>query len=116
MSAFSIIIKFALGKSIPTSITVVETNIEIFDNKVLAIQSLSYQEGALRPLVYSLIQNTVLSQEVEQIIPELVRTDLSGEKYKSIAYGNVTALLVEAVKELRQEVNELRSQIETLKK
>lgn len=57
-----------------------------------------------------------IAQEVEQIIPELVRTDLSGEKYKSIAYGNVTALLVEAVKELRQEVSDLRSQIETLKK
>lgn len=46
----------------------VENNIEIFDNKVLAIQSLSYQDGALRPLVYSLIQNTALSQEVEEII------------------------------------------------
>jgi hypothetical protein len=45
-----------------------ENNIEIFDNKVLAIQSLSYQEGALRPLVYSLIQNTVLSREVQVII------------------------------------------------
>ena len=35
---------------------------------MLAIQSLSYQDGALRPLVYSLIQNTVLSPEVQKII------------------------------------------------
>ena len=31
--AFSIIIRFALGKSIPTSITVVDTNIDIFFSK-----------------------------------------------------------------------------------
>ena len=56
-----------------------------------------------------------IAQEVEQIIPELVSTDLSVEKYKSIAYGNVTALLVEAIKELRQQVNELREEIKNNK-
>ena len=34
--AFSMIIKFALGKSIPTSITVVETSIKIFFFKNLS--------------------------------------------------------------------------------
>ena len=57
-----------------------------------------------------------IAQEVEKIVPEVVNTTNDEDKYKSIAYGNITALLVEAVKELRQEVNELRSQIETLKK
>ena len=56
-----------------------------------------------------------IAQEVEQIIPELVSTNLSGEKYKSIAYGNVTALLVEAIKELREEVKELKEEIKILK-
>ena len=57
-----------------------------------------------------------IAQEVEKIVPEVVNTANDEDKYKSIAYGNITALLVEAIKELRQEVNELRSQIETLKK
>ena len=56
-----------------------------------------------------------IAQEVEKIVPEVVNTANDEEKYKSIAYGNVTALLVEAIKELRQEVNDLRSQIEILK-
>lgn len=50
------------------------------------------------------------------IFSHLVQTENSEEKYKSISYAKTCALLVEAIKELRQEVDELRSQIETLKK
>tara|TARA_A200000113_G_scaffold63216_1_gene54358 strand:+ start:61 stop:525 length:465 start_codon:yes stop_codon:yes gene_type:complete len=57
-----------------------------------------------------------IAQDVEEIFPQLVRTENTEEQYKSISYANTCALLVEAIKELRQEVNELRSQIETLKK
>ena len=56
-----------------------------------------------------------IAQEVEQIIPELVTTDLSVEKYKSIAYGNLTAMLVESIKELREEVKQLKDEIKELK-
>lgn len=40
----------------------------------------------------------LIAQEVEAVIPELVRTDEDG--YKSLAYGNLVAVLVEAVKEI----------------
>lgn len=40
-----------------------------------------------------------VAQEVEKIMPELVRTDKEG--YKTMSYDRVTALLVEAVKELK---------------
>tara|TARA_B100000524_G_C23642475_1_gene367207 strand:- start:78 stop:1814 length:1737 start_codon:yes stop_codon:yes gene_type:complete len=56
-----------------------------------------------------------IAQEIEQIVPELVKEDNSDEKYKSISYGNVTALLVEAIKELRQEVKDLKNEIQKLK-
>ena len=56
-----------------------------------------------------------IAQDVEEIIPELVNTDNSGDQYKSIAYGNVTALLVEAIKELRKEVKDLKDEIRELK-
>jgi hypothetical protein len=40
-----------------------------------------------------------VAQEVEKIMPELVQTDKDG--WKTMSYDRVTALLVEAVKELK---------------
>ncbi|MBU9386643.1 tail fiber domain-containing protein [Burkholderia multivorans] len=48
-----------------------------------------------------------IAQDVEPIVPEVVRTDEKG--MKSIAYANLTALLAEALKEVEAEVkNELK--------
>ena len=47
----------------------------------------------------------VIAQELEEIAPELVNND--GE-YKSVAYGNITGYLIEAVKELKTEIEELK--------
>ena len=38
-----------------------------------------------------------------------------GEEYKSVAYGNLVGLLVEAVKELRGEVKDLREELNKYK-
>jgi len=46
----------------------------------------------------------VLADELEKIAPELVH---DGE-YKSVAYGNLTSYLIEAIKELKSEVEVLR--------
>jgi hypothetical protein len=51
----------------------------------------------------------VIAQEIEKILPEVVHTDDEG--MKSVAYGNITGLLIEAVKELSKEVKELKKQI-----
>jgi hypothetical protein len=40
----------------------------------------------------------VIAQEVETVLPEVVSTDNSEAKNKSVAYGNIVALLIEAVK------------------
>ena len=44
----------------------------------------------------------VIAQEVEAILPEVVRADDAGQL--SVAYGNITGLLIEAVKELAARV------------
>ena len=49
----------------------------------------------------------LIAQEVESIIPELVTTNEEG--MKSISYGHIVAVLIEAVKELNQKVNKLES-------
>ena len=47
----------------------------------------------------------VIAQEVEKVFPSLVQTDADG--YKSVAYGNLVAPLIEAVKELSAKIDEL---------
>ena len=46
----------------------------------------------------------VIAQEVENILPEVVK---DGE-YKSVAYGNMVGILIEAIKELKKEVETLK--------
>lgn len=47
-----------------------------------------------------------VAQDVEKILPEVVRTDSDG--YKAISYEKLTAILIEAVKELKAEVDKLK--------
>jgi len=46
----------------------------------------------------------VIAEEVEAVLPEVVKDG----KYKSVAYGNIVGVLIEAVKELRNEVKSLK--------
>jgi len=48
----------------------------------------------------------VIAQELEKVAPELVNSD---SEYKSVAYGNISGYLIEAIKELKQEIEELKS-------
>ena len=54
----------------------------------------------------------LIAQELEEVIPELVKTDNNG--YKSIVYQKLTAVLIEAVKEQQQEINNLSNRIAML--
>jgi endosialidase-like protein len=55
----------------------------------------------------------VIAQEVEAVFPELVSTS-GNEGYKTVDYGRLTAILVEAVKELKAENGMLQSRLEAL--
>jgi len=49
----------------------------------------------------------VIAQEVEEVFPELVTTHDNG--MKSVAYGNLVGVLIEAVKELTEQVEALKN-------
>jgi hypothetical protein len=51
----------------------------------------------------------VIAQEVEKILPEVIATDDEG--MKSVAYGNMVGVLIEAIKELNAEVKELKEKL-----
>ena len=55
----------------------------------------------------------IIAQDVEKVLPEIVKQkeDRSGEEFKSVDYNGVIGLLVEAVKELKDEINDLKDQL-----
>jgi len=53
----------------------------------------------------------VVAQEVERVVPEVVHTQEGEYGYKSVSYGNMVGLLIEAVKELSAEVKELKAKL-----
>lgn len=56
----------------------------------------------------------MMAQEVEAVWPELVSTPENG--YKSVDYTKLTAVLIEAIKELRSQNQELKRRIDVLEK
>jgi hypothetical protein len=85
-------------------------NIETIPNaldKVLALRGVGYNRIDLEEKSR---QIGVIAQEIEEVIPEVVITGEEG--IKSVAYGNLVALLIESVKELKAEVNELKAKLE----
>ena len=51
----------------------------------------------------------LIAQEVEQVIPQVVYEDAQGTK--SVAYQNIVALLIEAVKDQQRQIDELKRQL-----
>ena len=52
----------------------------------------------------------VIAQEINDVLPEVVTYDKENDQY-GVSYGNITALLVEAVKELSAEVKRLKEKV-----
>jgi hypothetical protein len=55
----------------------------------------------------------VIAQELEPYLPEIVSTDGSG--FKSVKYANLTALLIQAVKEQQEQIEDLKQQVKEIK-
>lgn len=54
-----------------------------------------------------------IAQEIEEVIPELVKTDSNW--YKAVAYDKFSAILLEAIKEQQGQILELKNEIQELK-
>tara|TARA_B100000900_G_scaffold112299_1_gene93928 strand:- start:5459 stop:6178 length:720 start_codon:yes stop_codon:yes gene_type:complete len=81
-----------------------KTNIKTIDgalSKVEAVRGVTFDR-----IADGSTSTGVVAQELEAVLPEAVQTDENGTKM--VAYGNVTGLLIEAVKELSAQVAELK--------
>jgi hypothetical protein len=77
-----------------------KTDIETLDNaldKVTKLRGVSYKRLDTQEAGIG-----VIAQEIENVLPEVVQDGA----YKSVAYGNVVGLLIEAIKELKAQVDE----------
>lgn len=88
-----------------------KTNVKTINNPLETIKS-------LRGVTFNWGKNNqpslgFIAQEVEKVLPQLVH-EQEGQKY--LEYGNMTAVLVEAVKAQQQQIEELQAEIEQLKK
>lgn len=57
----------------------------------------------------------LIAQDVEKVFPELVHTN-PATNLKAVEYGNLIAPLIEAIKEQQKQIEELKNQINALKK
>lgn len=78
-------------------------------NKVKALEGVSFNWKKNDQAEIGLV-----AQDVEVVVPELVVTGNDG--LKAVKYGNVVALLIEAVKEQQAEIDSLKAQVQELSK
>jgi hypothetical protein len=81
-------------------------NIKDAMSKVAAINGVTYVMNGVE-------QAGVIAQEVEAVLPEVVQTDLETGQ-KSVAYGNMAGLLIEALKEQQRTIRALEYRITKL--
>ena len=86
-------------------------NIEVIPNaleKIHQIRGITYK----RKDIEGYRQAGVIAQEVEKVLPEVVHDDPTG--IKSVAYGNLVSLLIEAVKEQQSQIEALIKRVNQL--
>ena len=115
----------AMGSNIWTSGNVtaysdirVKTNLEVIPDAVAKVKALTgytfdrtdvaYDEDG-SPLV-PIRQTGVVAQEVLAVLPEAVTG--TEETHYSVAYGNLVGLLIEAIKEQQNQIDELKAKLE----
>jgi len=76
--------------------------------KVMQLQGVTYKRN---DVTNAKTQIGVIAQQVEPILPEVVLTADDEMQTKSVDYAKMTAVLIEAVKELKQEITQLKQQI-----
>jgi len=83
-------------------------------DKLLKLRGVTYYRIDAQPEDVGCRQVGVIAQEVQEIFPEVVKS--SGENQDlSVAYGNMAGIFIEAIKDLKKELDELKTELNMLK-
>jgi hypothetical protein len=105
----------ASGDVVAYSDARVKTNIKPIDSSLEKVSKLTGVTYNRTDLEDKSTKIGFIAQEVEKVIPEVVTYDSEKDRY-GVSYGNVTALLVEAIKEQQTQIEELKTIINGLTK
>jgi len=87
-------------------------------DKVLSLRGVSFDwDPEVVPKKAKIQKKSIglIAQEVEEVVPEVVITGkIENQDLKSIEYGNLSALLIEAIKEQQKQIEELKQKIAQL--
>ncbi len=90
----------ATGDVIAYSDERLKSNIKTLDgSKVYKMRGVSFDKDGKK-------SSGVIAQEMEKVAPELVNQE---SEYLGVAYGNISGYLIEAIKELKAEIDLLKS-------
>ena len=85
-------------------------NVETIDNaleKVCGLRGVSYEKDGKKGI-------GVIAQEVEEVVPEVVGTHDDKDATRTVAYGNMVGVLIEAIKEQQQQIEDLKAKVTEL--
>jgi hypothetical protein len=94
-----------------------KTNIATIDNalsKVLQLRGVYYHRTDPEPEDVGRREVGVIAQEVLEILPEAVKHSSHTDEY-SVNYGNMAGIFIEAIKDLKKELDELKAELNMLK-
>jgi hypothetical protein len=97
-----------------TAFRVSQTSDERLKKNISTIENGLQKINDMRGVSYQLKRDDtdhvgVIAQEIEKIVPEVITDDTEG--MKSVNYGALVGVLIEAVKELTQEVETLKAKL-----
>ena len=89
-----------------------------YKNNIIPLQGALSKVDQITSYYYNRIDDTngkrnigFIAQELEEVVPEVVTYDKMNDKY-GVNYGNMTALLLSAMKEMRQEYTDKINQLQ----
>jgi len=109
---------YATGTITELSDAAAKSNVETIDNALDLVENLRGVRYNLESDIAVELNTSddkqigLIAQEVKEVLPEVVNSPEEG--YSSVNYSRLTAVLIEAVKELKAENDDLKSRIERL--